>query len=82
MGRLSTSVAAAGVDAGNLPEKLPNISLFDALLPRSWSRSKSDKSQVGKKITYQHHMHTISSCPPPAHGKPSTACKFIRTPTL
>lgn len=35
MGRLSTAVAAVGVDAGNLPEKLPNISLWDAFLPRS-----------------------------------------------
>jgi hypothetical protein len=35
MGRLSTAVAAVGVDAGNLPEKLPNISLWDAFLPHS-----------------------------------------------
>jgi len=48
MGRLSTAVAAVGVDAGNLPEKLPTISLFDALLPGSWSRSKSSRTKVGK----------------------------------
>jgi hypothetical protein len=44
MGRLSTAVAAIGVDAGNLPEKLPTISLWDALLPGSWSRKKVGRS--------------------------------------
>lgn len=36
MGRLATHLAAAIVDADNLPpsEKLPKISTIDALLPR------------------------------------------------
>lgn len=42
MGRLATAVAAAGVDADNLPEQLPNISLLDVLLPSSWSKVKKD----------------------------------------
>lgn len=46
MGRLSTAVASAGVDAGNLPEKIPNISLIDALLPASWSSRSSKKDKV------------------------------------
>jgi hypothetical protein len=48
MGRLSTAVAAAGVDAGNLPEKLPNVSLIEALLPASWS---SRSSKVRRIVT-------------------------------
>jgi hypothetical protein len=52
MGRLSTAVASVGVDAGNLPEKLPTISLWDALLPGSWSRKK-----VGRP-------HAIIACRP------------------
>lgn len=44
MGRLATNVAAAAVDADNLPEKLPNISLLDALLPKP-SKQKKNKAR-------------------------------------
>jgi hypothetical protein len=53
MGRLSTAVASAGVDADNLPEKIPNISLIDALLPASWSSRSSKKDKV-RHITRSH----------------------------
>ena len=46
MGRLSTAVASVGVDAGNLPEELPNVSLIDALLPASWSSRSSKVSHI------------------------------------
>lgn len=52
MGRLATHIAAAAVDASNLPvpEKLPNISLIDALLPGRWSSFGSKKGKVSPKI--------------------------------
>jgi hypothetical protein len=53
MGRLSTAVASVGVDADNLPEKIPNISLIDALLPASWSSRSSKKDKV-RNITQSH----------------------------
>jgi hypothetical protein len=53
MGRLSTAVASAGVDADNLPERLPNISLIDALLPASWTSRSSKKDKV-RHITRSH----------------------------
>lgn len=36
MGRLVTNIAAAAADADNMPsmEKLPSVSIIDALLPR------------------------------------------------
>jgi hypothetical protein len=61
MGRLSTAVAAAGVDAGNLPEKLPNVSLIEALLPASWS---SRSSKVRRIIT----LHMQAQPAPPSAG--------------
>jgi hypothetical protein len=61
MGRLSTAVAAAGVDAGNLPEKLPNVSLIEALLPASWSFRSS---KVRRILT----LHMQAQRPPPAAG--------------
>lgn len=74
MGRLSTAVASVGVDAGNLPEKLPTISLWDALLPGSWSRKKVGRS------------HAIITCRPlrliyfpSMHVQRSFACT-INTP--
>ena len=62
MGRLSTAVAAAGVDAGNLPEKLPNVSLIDALLPASWSSRSSKVSRIATL-----HMRAQQT-PPPTTG--------------
>jgi hypothetical protein len=53
MGRLSTAVASVGVDADNLPERIPNISLIDALLPASWS-SRSSKNDKVMHITLSH----------------------------
>jgi hypothetical protein len=53
MGRLSTAVASAGVDADNLPEKIPNISLIDALLPASWT-SRSPKKDKVRHIARSH----------------------------
>jgi hypothetical protein len=34
MGRLTTKIAVTGINANNLPAELPEISLWDALLPR------------------------------------------------
>ncbi|RMX81453.1 hypothetical protein D0867_02633 [Hortaea werneckii] len=52
MGRLATNIAAAAADADNMPptDKLPSVSLIDALLPRSLasigSPSSKDKNPV------------------------------------
>lgn len=82
MGRLTTSIAAAGVDAGNLPEKLPNISFFDALLPASLSRSK--KSQVSPiHVASQHTAHMPRPLLPHPPNPPSTrTCSLCLFPPL
>ncbi|KAI7496088.1 hypothetical protein KC367_g6887 [Hortaea werneckii] len=63
MGRLATNIAAAAADADNMPstEKLPSVSLIDALLPRRLasigspsSKEKPTDPNVGRKtyVTY------------------------------
>ena len=52
MGRLATNIAAAAADADNMPptEKLPSVSLIDALLPRRFASigSPSSKDKVSR----------------------------------
>ena len=59
MGRLATEIAAAAVDANNLPPttKLPNVSVFDALLPRGWTDVGSPRK--GQKVSYCTRRHVI-----------------------
>ncbi|KAI7022728.1 hypothetical protein KC355_g1974, partial [Hortaea werneckii] len=63
MGRLATNIAAAAADADNMPptEKLPSVSLIDALLPRRLasigspsSKDKPTDPNLGRKtyVTY------------------------------
>ncbi|KAI7277589.1 hypothetical protein KC345_g6520 [Hortaea werneckii] len=63
MGRLATSIAAAAADADNMPstEKLPSVSIIDALLPRRLasigspsSKEKPTDPNIGRKtyVTY------------------------------
>ncbi|KAI7155043.1 hypothetical protein KC349_g7247 [Hortaea werneckii] len=63
MGRLATNIAAAAADADNMPptEKLPSVSLIDALLPRRFasigspsSKDKPTDPNLGRKtyVTY------------------------------
>lgn len=75
MGRLSTVVAAAGVDAGNLPERLPNVSLIDALLPASWSSRSSISSKVRRILTF--HASTTG---PSRGGNMSDLTPYALTP--
>jgi hypothetical protein len=84
MGRLSTAVAAIGVDAGNLPEKLPTISLWDALLPGSWSRKKVGRSPF--ILTYRRlrliQIPRIFSAHPHAKNQNTHAKSQIPNPSL
>lgn len=52
MGRLATNIAAAAADADNMPptDKLPSVSLIDALLPRRLASigSSSSKEKVSR----------------------------------
>ncbi|KAI7228103.1 hypothetical protein KC330_g8078 [Hortaea werneckii] len=63
MGRIATNIAAAAADADNMPptEKLPSVSLIDALLPRRLasigspsSKKKPTDPNLGRKtyVTY------------------------------
>ncbi|KAM0722846.1 hypothetical protein Q7P37_001044 [Cladosporium fusiforme] len=58
MGRLATTIAAAGVDADNLAEKLPRVSLLDALLPSYRPKKKKDEENTLLPVT----AGTTTSC--------------------
>ncbi|KAK4957486.1 hypothetical protein LTR10_005451 [Elasticomyces elasticus] len=61
MGRLATHLAAIVTDAENLPssQKLPNVSLIDALLPRRCANVGSHKRQqdsnIGRRTTVTYY---------------------------
>ncbi|RMY83770.1 hypothetical protein D0862_11610 [Hortaea werneckii] len=54
MGRLATNIAAAAADADNMPptEKLPSVSLIDALLPRRLASIGSASNKEKQPRTY------------------------------
>ncbi|KAF2159152.1 hypothetical protein M409DRAFT_61101 [Zasmidium cellare ATCC 36951] len=58
MGRLAKHIAATAAFADNMPpaDKLPSVSLIDALLPRIWSMSSASKKN--------HHLPPTTHHPP------------------
>ncbi len=67
MGRFATDIAAAAVNANNLParDQLPDISLWDALLPRKCASPKNSKEkrvsimEVSRVSLLQHQVRFV-----------------------